>query len=259
MYTRTSKLGGAWRLVFLLVVMALAVAPGAYAGNGEGMCQGDPGGGHGQGGALCAYGPAGCVAIGLRVDVAPNPALPFGASTELARSQANAFAFGPSFAYGHGDAHTASAQIPGTLGSGAIESRCDASAQEQFHYASGDADVSNFYISLYSYSIPVVLWGDVLHETGWSMNGAGANSANVVNLQGVVNGNPIGPVSNTQAPNTAISLGGAGTLYLNEQFVGFTNCPTYSGDAARLVINNPVTGAQIAQVLISWVSTSTCP
>jgi len=228
-----------------------------------------PGGPGNGGGAPCASGPAGCIAIGVRVDVFPNAALPGGANVELSKTQANAFSGGYGgygYGYGHGDAHQAQANVPPTLGAGAIESRCDAQSftqQKQYNYASGTAETARLNLNLYGYGVPVILNADVLREDGWSSAGAGANSANIVTLSGWVNGSPVGPVDASQPANTSQSFGPLGTIYLNEQFVSppsiFNPCPTYSGDAARLVVTDPTTGSPIAQVLISWVSTSTCP
>jgi hypothetical protein len=261
-------------MVGLLAVVALMVAP-AHAGSqtynpcGE---QSNPGGGHESGGGLCAYGPAGCVAIGLRIDVFPNAALPGGANVELSRTQANAGSFAPptgGYAYGqgHGDAHQAQATVPPTLGTGIIESRCDAWSTamggKSYNDASGTAETYRLSLSLFGYSIPVLINADVLREDGWSSGGAGGNSANVVTVTGWVGSGPLTPISYSAAPNTAVSLGALGTLWLNEQIYTppslFNPCPTFSGDALRLVVNNPATGAPAAQVLVSWVSTSTCP
>lgn len=221
-------------LVTAIALTAPSIGHAGPAGSslcGEGQHEGGSGpGGDGGSNDLCAQGPAGCVGIGAWIHVEPNIALPTGATIELARSQANAFSGAQSwngyaygYGYGHGDAHTAQAVIPGALGTGVVESRCDAQAfsadqQGNFNYAVGQADTSRFSISLANYGMPVYLAGDVLTEDGSSYAGSGSNSASIENLSGSVFGNPIGPINNAAAPNTVYSFGPA-TLYLNEQSV----------------------------------------
>jgi hypothetical protein len=257
-------------------------------------CDPRQGGGHGgpeQGdGDLCAkpiFG-ASCVAIGLYLKVEPNPALPTGATTQLSRSEAMAAGFN-GFGFGHADAHQVRQDLPGTLGAGAVESKCDvnASAQQDFKYtfAHGRADTAQVALDLMpNYGVPLNLQFDVLCEEGASNNTApgflydpcvpsppgdpgaslyGANRADVANL--IVNGTPL--VSVAAAPNTWIPLppavvpGLAGDLYLNEQWPGvptpFSPCVRWDGDALRLVLRNPVTGATVATLIMSWVSTCT--
>lgn len=262
---------GILRLAAFVAMAALAAGP-ARAGDpsGNGACGTEQGGHSGGLGDLCASGPAGCVAIGLRVDVYPNAALPYGASVELARTQANAFAqgwMGYGAGYGHGDAHTAQASVPATLGAGVIESRCDAAANGWEHFtsnwAAGSAETTRLALSLASYGVPAYLFADVLREIGSSYAGTGTNSANIADVSGGAYLVTLPPVSESVPPNTVVPLGPVGTLYLNEQTVVppsmFNPCPVFNGDAARLVINDPSTGAPAAQVLVSWVSTSTCP
>jgi len=267
----------------LVTAIALAAPSTSNAGTTQyDPCATEQGGGHEQGGPGdggsnngCATGPAGCVAIGLSVKVEPNVALPGGASVELSRSQANAYSYayssptGGSYGfgqgYGHGDAHQVKADVPPTLGNGDIESSCDAMSFHQnqnyaYNYAYGSADTSRFTINLAGYGLPVYLNGDVLSESGSSYNATGSNSADVMNISGSVFGTPVS-LSNSQPANTAIAVGPA-TLYLNEQFISppsmFNPCPIFSGDALRLVVNDPTTGAKVATVTLSWVSTSTC-
>lgn len=247
-----------WKLAGLLTVATLAFAP-AQAGPAEQDLCGQGGAGHGEGSDLCAVGPAGCVAIGLRVDISPSVLLPGGATVELSRSVAHAFGY-YGFGYGHGDAHQMQATVSPSLGTGAIESDCNAYSTNGFNYAWGQAETTRLAINLLpAYGIPVTLNVDVLKENGSSMNGAGGNAANIVDVSGSVFFVPIGPIGASAPANTTISLGPVGTLYLNEQTVAPGFCPVYNGDALRLVVNDPLSGAQVAQVLISWVSTSTCP
>jgi hypothetical protein len=204
-----------------------------------------------------------CVAIGLYLEVSPIPiVLPNGEVTQLSRSAANANAFGFGgfgFGQGHGDAHQARADVPSTLGSGVVESKCDVFAvgQGDFVYRDsvGQADTAQFSLNLAPvYSIPLEISFDVLCEDGHTTNGlaalpaappppppvfsgpyaacqpppvgfppsiTGANRADIANL--VINGLPIATLS--APPNTVIPIpppypGLLADLYLNEQFPG---------------------------------------
>lgn len=245
------------RTIATLAVVAMAFAPTIGRAAQLDPCGGEQGG-TGHGSDLCATGPAGCVAVGVRVEIAPNIALPFGATVELSRSTAMASGSG-GYGYSHGDAHQAKATIPATLGAGAVESSCNAFSKSGSNAAWGDADVSQLYLSLYPYSVPVTLSADVLHEYGSSFNGAGGNTANIENFFATVNGSPVGPFNTSAGVNETHSLGPLGTLYLNEQRTSFSPCPEFHGDALRLDITDPATGLLVARVIISWVSTSTCP
>jgi hypothetical protein len=123
--------------------------------------------------------------------------------------------------------------------------------------AYGRASAERFSIDLGMYSIPVYLTIDTLQEEGWSFNGWGMNTANITTITGSVFGNPVF-VPVTETPNTVVPLGAA-TLYLNEQTMGAGPCPVFHGDALRLVVTDPTTGSPLATVIVSSVSTSTCP
>lgn len=249
------NIGRFTRLAASVATLSIALAPAAGRAGQAGPC--DQGSTYGGQSDLCAQGPAGCVAVGVRVDVSPSALLPGGAKVELSRSQANAWSYHGA-GYGHGDAHQVRADVPPTLGAGAVESSCDAYSDPYTNWAKGSADVMELSLDLGTYGIPVTLSADVLHETGWSLNGMGGNTANVIDVSGSVFGIPIPPLAVSAPPNTTVPLGPA-TLYLNEQAVSFGDlCPVYSGDALRLVVTDPLTGAPVAQVIVSWVSTSTC-
>lgn len=257
MFGGTKERRRAHGLALVAGAMLVASLPlGAQAGpvGGE-MCME---GGHGAFNELCAYGPAGCVAVGIYVKVEPNAVLPNGATVQLSRTQANAYGW-MGYGYGHGDAHQAQATVPGNLGAGAIESACNAYSTTGYNSAWGDADVAQLSLDLNSYGVPVTLSADVLHEWGSSTNGAGGNAANILNLSGSVWFVALPAIGMAAAPNTWIPLGPAGDLYLNEQTIGFGFCPTFNGDALRLVVKDPTTGAAAATIIVSWVSTSTCP
>lgn len=241
-------------MVYLLTALTLLAVPTiGGAAEGDDPCGEEPG----HTSELCAYGPAGCVAVGLYVHVEPNAALPTGATVQLSRSQANAYGWG-GFGYSHSDAHQAQASLPGTLGDGNVESSCNAYSADGFNVAWGDADATNLNLDLGpNYALPVVLSADILHEYGWSMGGAGGNSANLANLYACVVV-CVGPLASSVPANTMIAIG-TSELWLNEQKVGLAGfCPVYWGDAARLIVRDPF-GNTLAQVIISWVSTSTCP
>lgn len=272
-----------WKIRTMAIATAVAAfaAPAAAYAGPEGViseyCNQEQGGGGGLGGPvgdlggpvggrnqigadLCAHGPAGCVSVGLYVRVEPNVAAPSGATIQLSRSATNAAGWNGS-GYAHGDAAAANTSIPPTLGAGVLESSCDSYGYTQewgsWNSAYGRATAERLTIDLNAYSIPVSLNVETLKEEGSSVNGSGTNGATVTTISGSVLGNPISiPV--TAAPNTVVPLGLA-TLYLNEQTVGFGPCPVYHGDALRLVVNDPTTGAPLATVIVSSVSTSTCP
>ncbi|MBI4730125.1 MAG: hypothetical protein HY775_11635 [Acidobacteria bacterium] len=208
---------------------------------------------------------ASCVAAGLVVDA--GALLP--ARIELSRSDADAGAWAWVWGreggaggqgHSHSDAAQAKAQVPPTLGEGLVTSGCDADAQVQanpwgmygYTSAKGYAETEQLALDLGT----LTLTADVLREDGSSTNGyTGGNTANVVDVW--LNGAPV--VSHSEAPNTAVSLGPLGTLFVNEQRVysgGFCG-PIFWGDALRLVLNDP-SGAPAAQVIVSWVSTATC-
>ena len=98
---------------------------------------------------------------------------------------------------------------------------------------------------------------DVLREDGSSLNGTGWNTANVADAVVWVGGTPH-IVSHSEGPNTTYAIAPGVTVHLNEQGVSASFCPVFWGDALRLEITDPTTGALIAQVIVSWVSTSTC-
>jgi hypothetical protein len=100
----------------------------------------------------------------------------------------------------------------------------------------------------------------------------GANRADIANL--IVNGTQIIPSGLTSVPaNTAIGIpppypGLVADVYLNEQGSISIACfvppffvfpgTTFWGDALRVILKNPITGATVASVIVSWVSTTTC-
>lgn len=262
------------RTIGALTAAVALVAPSAsFAGPGafSQYCQQEGGPDGGQGGwsqisqDLCSHGPAGCIAVGLYARIEPTLLAPSGATSQISRSTANAYAWN-GFGQAHGDTAVAKADVPPTLGEGLVESRCDAFTYSQrddwgnvwgTNDARGTAETERLALDLNSYGIPVSLNLDVLKEEGWSTNGAGGNTANILDATLTVASNTfVLPVS--AAPNTVFSAGIA-TVYLNEQTIGFGFCPVYSGDALRLVVTDPTTGATVATVIVSWVSTSTCP
>jgi hypothetical protein len=211
---------------------------------------------------LCPFGPAGCVAVGLYAKVGSL-------TTQLARSTANAGAGaqgGPGYSYGYGfsqsDAHTAKADLPPELGSGAVESYCSANAYADtfgniFTGAFGSADAARVFIDASSLGQPPTLYADALSEYGASFPFCASGAYNCADVADLEVYNPPQP-SNYYAvpPNTVIPLGPLGAIYLNEQFPGFYNvfgnCLEHDGDAARIVLGP-------ATVIVSWVATCGSP
>lgn len=181
---------------------------------------------------LCATGPAGCVAIGVYVDVSPVPILlPTGAVVQLSRSVANArFQFGSS----HADAHQERTDLPGTLAQGVVESECNASVEadprtgKPLTHADGKADTAQFSLNLApSYSIPLELSFDVLCEEGSSTNAVGDLPIGPAGTPNPVPGPPpYGPCQPPPASHPVSSTGGNRGDVANVVINGLSLIPT---------------------------------
>ncbi|MGH2670390.1 MAG: hypothetical protein ACRDH5_14970, partial [bacterium] len=180
---------------------------------------------------ICArQGPAECIAIGIHVEVSPSLTSPVGATTDLSRSHAYASQLGPGNDFAHADAHQVQQSVsPFIASAGAVESSCAASVYAdgtgaRYSGAYGDADVTQFYLSLFPLGPPVFIYGNVLHEYGNSYanpwGSGGGNFANIADL--VVCAAVCMPVAvPPAAPNTIIPLAPVGTLFVNEQWSSF--------------------------------------